>query len=135
MSAPADDLRASPPDGALPCDVEELRTLFLFEALDDDQLRWLCRHGHVEHREPGPLYAEGEPARWFYVLLEGTVAMSRRVGRRGRFASRALSAVSKGRSAEKLTSSSGLPAMARTAAPMADLNVAVLSGLFDLRGG
>ena len=81
MNAPDPcDLREDPPDGALPCDVEELRTLFLFEHLDDDQLRWLCRRGHVEHRDPGPLYAEGEPARWFYVLLEGTVAMSRRVG-------------------------------------------------------
>lgn len=81
MNAPDPcDLREDPPDGALPCDVEELRTLFLFEHLDDDQLHWLCRHGHVEHREPGPLYAEGEPARWFYVLLDGSVAMSRRVG-------------------------------------------------------
>src|SRR5688572_33440511 len=59
---------------------------------------------------------------------------SRRVGRRGRLASRALSAVSSGRSAEKLTSSSGLPATARTAAPMAVLKTAVVSGLFGLRG-
>src|SRR5260221_8689058 len=62
------------------CRPEELRTLFLFEKLNDDQLVWLCRHGHVELIEPGPLYAEGDPARSFYVLLEGTVVMSRRVG-------------------------------------------------------
>jgi signal transduction histidine kinase len=62
------------------CSVEELRTLFLFEKLNDDQLQWLCERGHVELIEPGPVYAEGSPATCFYVLLEGTVVMSRRVG-------------------------------------------------------
>ncbi len=80
MSAPAGGERVTRPADAQPCDVAELRTLFLFEQLDDDQLRWLCAHGHVERREPGVLYAEGEPAAWFYVLLEGTVALDRRVG-------------------------------------------------------
>ncbi|MFF0186456.1 ATP-binding protein [Streptomyces sp. NPDC005244] len=64
----------------LPCDVTELSTLFLFEKLDDDQLGRLCREGRVELFEPGPVYAEGDPATCFYVLLEGTVVMSRRVG-------------------------------------------------------
>jgi signal transduction histidine kinase len=64
----------------LSCSVEELRTLFLFEKLNDDQLQWLCERGHVELIEPGPVYAEGSPATCFYVLLEGTVVMSRRVG-------------------------------------------------------
>jgi len=63
----------------LPCSPEELRTLFLFEKLSDEQLTWLCGHGHVESVEPGPLYAEGEPATCFYVLLNGTLVMSRRV--------------------------------------------------------
>src|SRR3569623_1720442 len=63
------------------------------------------------------------------------MATSRRVGRRGRLASRALSAVSSGRSAEKLTSSSGLPATARTAAPMAVLNAWVVSGLLAFPRG
>jgi signal transduction histidine kinase len=62
------------------CSPEELRTLFLFEKLTDDQLAWLCRQGHVEQVEPGPLYAEGEPARCLYVLLDGALVMSRRVG-------------------------------------------------------
>jgi signal transduction histidine kinase len=62
------------------CSPDELRTLFLFEKLSDEQLVWLCRHGHVEGIEPGPLYAEGDPARCFYVLLDGTVVLSRRVG-------------------------------------------------------
>ncbi|MCX5280658.1 ATP-binding protein [Streptomyces sp. NBC_00198] len=63
-----------------PCDVAELGTLFLFEKLDDDQLDRLCREGRVELFEPGPVYTEGDPATCFYVLLEGTVVMSRRVG-------------------------------------------------------
>jgi signal transduction histidine kinase len=62
------------------CSVDELRTLFLFEKLTDDQLAWLCRNGQVELFEPGPVYAEGDPARDFYVLLEGTLVLSRRVG-------------------------------------------------------
>ena len=64
----------------LPCRPDELRTLFLFEKLSEDQLEWLCQHGHVEHFEPGPIFREGDPATCFYVLLEGTVVMSRRVG-------------------------------------------------------
>jgi signal transduction histidine kinase len=64
----------------LECGVDELRTLFLFEKLSEDQLQWLCERGHVELIPPGPVYAEGAPAECFYVLLEGTVVMSRRVG-------------------------------------------------------
>jgi signal transduction histidine kinase len=67
-------------DAALECGPDELRTLFLFEKLSDDQLQWLCERGHVELIPPGPVYAEGEEATCFYVLLEGTVVMSRRVG-------------------------------------------------------
>jgi signal transduction histidine kinase len=66
--------------GALECGIDELRTLFLFEKLTDDQLRWLCERGHVELLPAGPVFAEGAPAECFYVLLEGTVVMSRRVG-------------------------------------------------------
>jgi signal transduction histidine kinase len=63
-----------------PCDPQELRTLFLFEKLTDDQLERLCQEGHVEIIEPGPVQTEGEPATNLYVLIEGTVVMSRRVG-------------------------------------------------------
>jgi signal transduction histidine kinase len=66
--------------GPLECDTDELRTLFLFEKLTDDQLQWLCDRGHVEVFEPGPVFAEGAPATRFFVLLEGTMALSRRVG-------------------------------------------------------
>jgi signal transduction histidine kinase len=70
----------TPETAPLPCSVEELRTLFLFEKLTDEQLQWLCERGHTELIQPGPLYAEGAPATCFYVLLEGTQVMSRRVG-------------------------------------------------------
>ena len=76
MTEPAACSRAA----QLPCSPEELRTLFLFENLTDEQLAWLCGHGHVELIEPGPVYTEGDPATCFYVLIEGTVIMSRRVG-------------------------------------------------------
>ena len=62
------------------CGAEELRTLFLFEKLTDDQLDWLCRKGHVMSVEPGLVYTEGEPATCFYVLLSGEIALLRRVG-------------------------------------------------------
>jgi signal transduction histidine kinase len=64
----------------IPCDVDELRTLFLFEKLDEKQLQWLCDHGSVETIPVGPVFSEGEPATCFYVLLEGEVALYRRVG-------------------------------------------------------
>jgi signal transduction histidine kinase len=60
--------------------VPKLRELFLFEALDDAQLAWLAERGRVERREAGSLvYAEGEPATCFFVLLSGAVALSRRL--------------------------------------------------------
>ncbi|MBC6461507.1 ATP-binding protein [Actinomadura sp. HBU206391] len=59
---------------------EELHTLFLFESLDGDQLERLAEQGRVENRLAGDLvYAEGDPATCFYVVLSGTVAISRRV--------------------------------------------------------
>jgi signal transduction histidine kinase len=63
-----------------PCAAAELRTLFLFEKLTDEQLDWLCREGRVRSFEPGIVYAEGEPAQFLFVLLSGTVALSRRIG-------------------------------------------------------
>ena len=66
--------------GPLPCGVDELRTLFLFEKLTEDQLQWLCERGHVELIQPGLVYTEGAPATCFYVLLEGGVVLLRRVG-------------------------------------------------------
>src|ERR1700752_404399 len=59
-----------------PCEPDELRTLFLFEGLTDEQLETLCTNGHIQQYEPGPICVEGEPATCFYVLIEGELAMS-----------------------------------------------------------
>jgi hypothetical protein len=59
---------------------EELRTLFLFEELNDDQLAWLAERGRiVEYTEGATIHAEGAPASCFMVLLSGTLAMYKRV--------------------------------------------------------
>jgi signal transduction histidine kinase len=63
-----------------PCSADDLRTLFLFEGLTGEQLAWLCREGHIEQFEAGPVFAEGEPAERCYVLLDGVLVLSRRVG-------------------------------------------------------
>src|SRR5512133_345231 len=58
----------------------ELRRLFLFERLDDDQLSWLSENGYCQTWLAGqPVYSEGEPATCFFVLLSGTLSMHRRV--------------------------------------------------------
>ncbi|MEU8610077.1 ATP-binding protein [Actinoplanes sp. NPDC048791] len=59
----------------------ELRTLFLFEKLTDEQLTWIADHGCTQHVAAGDLVIEeGAPAGHFFVLLSGTVALTRRVG-------------------------------------------------------
>src|SRR5262245_60735909 len=62
------------------CSAAELRGLFLFEKLTDEQLDWLCREGRVVTTGPGMVYLEGEPADALFVLLNGTVVLSRRIG-------------------------------------------------------
>src|SRR5690242_12419655 len=58
----------------------ELATYFLFESLDADQLDWLSEHGRVQHYAAGAtVYGAEEPATCFYMLLEGTMILSRRV--------------------------------------------------------
>ncbi len=64
----------------LACNPDELRTLFLFEKLTDEQLAWLCERGHIELHEPGYVIREGDPATCLYVLMDGTIALSRLVG-------------------------------------------------------
>lgn len=59
---------------------DELRTLFLFEALTDDQLAWLAERGRVvEYPAGATIHAEGAPASCFFVLLSGTLSMLSRV--------------------------------------------------------
>jgi signal transduction histidine kinase len=64
----------------IPCDADELRTLFLFEALSEEQLATLCADGHIQECQPGPIIVEGEPATCFYVLIDGELSMSKLSG-------------------------------------------------------
>ncbi|MFD5329417.1 ATP-binding protein [Streptomyces sp. NPDC127092] len=64
----------------MPCDPHEIGSLFLFERLSPEQLGRLCAEGRMERFEPGPVYTEGDPATCFYVMVEGTVVLYRRVG-------------------------------------------------------
>ncbi|MFH8801876.1 ATP-binding protein [Streptomyces sp. NPDC017936] len=64
----------------VPCDPTEVGSLFLFEKLTPEQLGRLCGEGRMETFEPGPVYTEGDPATCFFVMIEGTVVLSRRVG-------------------------------------------------------
>jgi signal transduction histidine kinase len=60
--------------------IDELRGLFLFEALDEDQLAWLAERGvAVRYGAGDAVYREGEAATCFLVLLEGMVSLSRNV--------------------------------------------------------
>ncbi|MFC3963324.1 sensor histidine kinase [Nocardia jiangsuensis] len=61
----------------LVCDPAELRELFLFERLDDEQLAWLCRDGRIEQLEPGLAFREGDPATCFYVLMDGELRLTK----------------------------------------------------------
>ncbi|GIE93132.1 ATP-binding protein [Paractinoplanes rishiriensis] len=59
----------------------DLRTLFLFEKLTDDQLAWIAAHGRTVHLPAGTVVIrEGDPAEQFFVLLSGTISLTRKVG-------------------------------------------------------
>jgi signal transduction histidine kinase len=55
--------------------IDELRTLFLFESLSDEQLGWLAREGYVLAVEDGVVFAEGDVATCCYLLLTGGIRM------------------------------------------------------------
>jgi signal transduction histidine kinase len=60
---------------------EQLKTLFLFDALSDEQLAFLSERGELRTFDAGvTVYREGEPADCLYVLLEGGLRMLRLVG-------------------------------------------------------
>jgi signal transduction histidine kinase len=62
-------------------EIAELRSLFLFEALTDEQLTWIARHTEVRAFDTGAtIYREGEPADALWVLLDGGLRLSRRAG-------------------------------------------------------
>jgi signal transduction histidine kinase len=59
-------------------DIDELRTLFLFEGLTDAQLHWLAERMEVRTFDVGAVVTrEGEPADALYVLLDGRIRLSR----------------------------------------------------------
>jgi signal transduction histidine kinase len=55
--------------------IDELRSLFLFESLDDEQLGWLAREGYVVAVDDGVVISEGDPATCCYVLLSGGIRL------------------------------------------------------------
>jgi len=59
---------------------EELRSLFLFAELTDAQIDELCRIGRVETVPKGLVFREGEPAESLFVLIEGNLVTTRKVG-------------------------------------------------------
>jgi signal transduction histidine kinase len=69
------------PDGeAVRVAPEELATLFLFEQVGRAKLEKLSALGRVARFPAGAtVYTEGAPGACFYVLLEGTIALNRRV--------------------------------------------------------
>jgi len=80
VATPAPNATPGSPFTPTRCSAAELRELFLFEKLTDEQLDWLCQEGRVITTGPGMVYVEGDPAAALYVLLNGTVVLSRRIG-------------------------------------------------------
>lgn len=62
-------------------DLDALRQVPLFAHLKDEQLHWLSKHGSYIWLQPGDkLVREGEPADYFFVLLEGELQLTKNVG-------------------------------------------------------
>jgi signal transduction histidine kinase len=60
--------------------IETLRPLFLFASFSDEQLAWVAAAGEDVTVEPGgAIIVEGAAADAFYVLLEGTIHLTKRV--------------------------------------------------------
>jgi signal transduction histidine kinase len=61
--------------------IETLRQVPLFSKLSDKQLQWLLDQGVEVWREPGEIHRhEGDPADHVFVLLEGQVRITQKVG-------------------------------------------------------
>jgi signal transduction histidine kinase len=62
--------------------VDDLRALSIFDGLSDDQLAELVAGGTEVRIEPGvELFREGEPADFWWVLVDGAIELLRRTGR------------------------------------------------------
>lgn len=64
------------------CGADDLRTLFLFDGLTDEQLTQLCTHARIEVYEACPVVEEGQDARLFLVLMDGEIVVSKLSGDR-----------------------------------------------------
>ena len=63
-------------------ELDQLRTLFLFDALPDDRLAVLLEVGEeITFTDGEELFHEGKPADHWWILLEGNVQLVRRAGR------------------------------------------------------
>lgn len=61
--------------------LDALRQVSLFAQLTDEQLQWLSEHGRELSLVPGEYIAlEGEPLDNFYVLIEGEIELTKKVG-------------------------------------------------------
>ncbi len=61
--------------------IDELRTLFLFEALNDEQLTFLSERTERRTFDDGAwVFREGEPAAYFLLMLSGALRLTRRSG-------------------------------------------------------
>ncbi len=59
---------------------DELKSLFLFESLTDEQLQWIAERAESRTYDAGATVVhEGDEADYLYVLLEGRIRMSRQV--------------------------------------------------------
>lgn len=60
----------------MPCDLEELRHVPLFELLDDDELRVLAAHVDIRRFAPRQrIFKTGDPANHAYIIMEGRVRL------------------------------------------------------------
>lgn len=61
-------------------DADTLRSLFLFESLEPAKLEWISKTGYAEkYVADDMIYREGDAGTCFFVLLDGTVSMTRQV--------------------------------------------------------
>jgi CRP-like cAMP-binding protein len=61
--------------------LDTLRLVPLFAQLSDDQLQWITEHTSEVRLTPGALlFAEGNPAEHFYILLTGEIQVTRLIG-------------------------------------------------------
>jgi signal transduction histidine kinase len=59
----------------------EQRDAKLFPVLSDDHLAWIRKHGEeIEVPDGERLFTEGEPAEFFFVVLEGCIRVTRHMG-------------------------------------------------------